>query len=74
MLNLQFTDDPQETYWQQWSVALFDPADPASVLAEVRACREALPDRFIRLTAFDLRRGRETPRLALFVQCPSEPG
>jgi ribulose-bisphosphate carboxylase small chain len=44
-------------------------------MAEVRACRAANPDAYVRLSAFDSTRGWETVRLSFLVQRPAdEPG
>jgi ribulose-bisphosphate carboxylase small chain len=51
---------------------MFDLRDPAGVMAEVVACREAHPNTYVRLNAFDSTRGFETTRLSFIVSRPSE--
>jgi ribulose-bisphosphate carboxylase small chain len=53
----------------------FDLADPAGVMADLRECRAAFPERYIRITAFDSTRGWETVRMSFIVGRPThEPG
>jgi ribulose-bisphosphate carboxylase small chain len=76
-LGIEFTDDPhpRNTYWEMWGQPMFDLRDAAGVMGELRACREATPERYIRINAFDATRGFETVRLSFIVQRPStEPG
>lgn len=76
-VSLELTDDPhpRNVFWDMWGLPMFDLADPAGVMRELRACREAFPDRYIRLNAFDARSGRETIVLSFLVQRPEqEPG
>jgi ribulose-bisphosphate carboxylase small chain len=49
--------------------------DTNVVLAEARACREAHPDHYVKLIAYDSSRGRQTTALSFIVNRPaSEPG
>lgn len=76
-VSLEFTDDPhpRNTYWEMWGMPMFDLRDAAGVMAEIRACREANPDVYVRVNAFDSTRGWETVRLSFLVQRPRhEPG
>ncbi|MBV1698886.1 MAG: ribulose bisphosphate carboxylase small subunit [Hyphomicrobiales bacterium] len=76
-VSVEFTDDvhPRNTYWEMWGIPMFDLRDAAGVMAEVRACREANPNVYVRVTAFDSTRGWETVRLSFLVQRPAnEPG
>lgn len=76
-VSIEFTDDPhpRNTYWEMWGMPMFDLHDAAGVMAELRACREAHPDIYIRINAFDSTRGWETVRLSFLVQRPkAEPG
>jgi ribulose-bisphosphate carboxylase small chain len=76
-VSIEFTDDPhpRNTYWEMWGMPMFDLRDAAGVMAEVRACREAHLDAYVRLSAFDSTRGWETVRLSFLVQRPDdEPG
>jgi ribulose-bisphosphate carboxylase small chain len=73
-LSVEFTDDPhpRNTYWEMWGMPMFDLADPAGVLMEVNACREAYPNCYIRLNAYDARLGRQTVVLSFLVGRPAE--
>jgi ribulose-bisphosphate carboxylase small chain len=71
-VNLEHTDDPdpRNTYWEMWGTAMFDLKDPAGVMYEWGECRTVSGDRYIRMTAFDASRGRESVRLSFIVNRP----
>ncbi|HAG74696.1 MAG TPA: ribulose bisphosphate carboxylase small subunit, partial [Thauera sp.] len=74
---IEFTDDPhpRNTYWNMWGLPMFDLRDPAGVMGELKACREAKPETYIRINAFDSTKGWETVRMSFIVQRPTaEPG
>jgi ribulose-bisphosphate carboxylase small chain len=73
-LGVEHTDDPhpRNTYWEMWGTPMFDLHDAAGVMQEVHLCRQAHPERYIRLNAFDSQRGFETVRLSFIVQRPAE--
>jgi len=73
-VSVEFTDDihPRNTYWEMWGNPMFDLRDAAGVMEEVRACRKANPNVYVRVTAFDSTRGWETVRLSFLVQRPAE--
>jgi ribulose-bisphosphate carboxylase small chain len=76
-LAVEFTDNPhpRNVYWEMWGLPIFDADDPGVVVAEVKRCREALPNQYIRLTANDARLGRQTTALSFIVnRPPEEPG
>ena len=78
-MSVEYTDDPhpRNSYWEMWGSPLFDlPADEAEVvLSDVRACREAHPDHYVKLIAYDSSLGRQTTALSFIVNRPSaEPG
>ena len=75
--SIEFTDDPhpRNTYWEMWGLPMFDLHDAAGVLQEVKACRAARPNHYIKVNAFDSTRGFETMRLSFIVNRPAdEPG
>ena len=75
--SVEFTDDPhpRNTYWEMWGNPMFDLKDPAGVMLEVNACREAYPQHYIRINAFDATNGVESLRLSFIVNRPDdEPG
>ena len=63
-MSLEYTDDPhpRNVYWEMWGLPMFDLKDAAGVLGELRECRKAHPDCYIKLNAFDSTRGFETMR------------
>jgi ribulose-bisphosphate carboxylase small chain len=73
-VSLEYTDDPhpRNTYWEMWGMPMFDLKDAAGVLAELRECRKAHGDCYIKLNAFDSTRGFETMRLSFMVHRPKE--
>ena len=76
-INVEFTDDPhpRNTYWEMWELPLFDLKDPAAIMFEVNACRNAYPNHYIKVNALDSTRGWETVRLSFIVNRPKhEPG
>ncbi|NVO16381.1 MAG: ribulose bisphosphate carboxylase small subunit [Rhodoplanes sp.] len=73
-VSLEHTDDPhpRNTYWDMWGTPMFDLKDAAGVMGELKACRTANPESYIRLSAFDSTRGWETVRLAFMVHRPEQ--
>ena len=73
-LGIEHTDDPhpRNTYWEMWGTPMFDLHDAAGVMQEVHLCRQAQPERYIRLNAFDSQLGFETVRLSFIVQRPAQ--
>ncbi len=76
-ISVELTDDPhpRNIYWELWGLPMFDLTDPRAALTEIQACREAFPNQYVKVSAFDNRKGRETIALSFLVQRPSnEPG
>jgi ribulose-bisphosphate carboxylase small chain len=75
-ISIELTDDPhpRNVFWELWGLPMFDVTDAAAVLDEVRACRAAFPHQFVKVSAFDSRKGRETTALSFTVQQPEDPG
>jgi len=74
---VEFTDDPhpRNNLWEMWGLPMFDIADAAAGLAEVRACRDAYPRHYVRISAYDASYGRQTTALTFIVhRPPAEPG
>ena len=74
-MSIEYTDDPhpRNAYWELWGLPVFDTKeeDSENILREVRAAREALPEHYIKVIAYDPRRGRQTTALAFIVNRPS---
>ncbi|HET8979319.1 MAG TPA: ribulose bisphosphate carboxylase small subunit [Solirubrobacteraceae bacterium] len=78
-MSVEYTDDPhpRNSYWEMWGLPMFDldVDDVEVVLREVRACREAHPDHYVKLSAYDSSLGRQTTALSFIVGRPvQEPG
>jgi ribulose-bisphosphate carboxylase small chain len=74
---VEFTDDPHPRHnlWEMWGLPMFDIADAAAGLAEIRACRAACPNHYVRVSAYDASYGRQTTALSFIVgRPPDEPG
>ena len=76
-LAIEHTDDPhpRNYYWTMWGAPMFDLRDPAGVMLELKGCREANPQAYIKVLAFDSSKGFESIRMCFMVQRPTnEPG
>ena len=76
-VSVEYTDDPhpRNVYWEMWGMPMFDLKDAAGALMEVKACRKAFPDHYIKVNAFDSTQGFESTRLSFIVNRPkNEPG
>ena len=73
-ISVEYTDDPhpRNSLWEMWGLPMFDLKDPAGVLLEVNACREAHPNAYVKVNAYDARLGRQTTALSFIVQRPTE--
>lgn len=71
-IGVEHTDDPhpRNTYWSMWGNPMFDLKDAAGVMIELKECRKAHPENYIRLNAFDSTRGFETVRMSFIVNRP----
>ena len=71
-VGVEYTDDPhpRNNLWEMWGMPMFDLRDAAGVMMEIKACRKAFPDHYIRVNAFDSTRGFETVRLSFIVNRP----
>ena len=72
--SVEYTDDPhpRNTYWEMFGMPMFDLQDAAGVLQELRECRQAFPQHYIRLMAFDSTRGVESIAMSFIVNRPAE--
>jgi ribulose-bisphosphate carboxylase small chain len=74
-MSIEYTDDPhpRNSLWELWGLPLFDtkPEDADNVMREVRAAREAFPESYIKLIAYDPSYGRQTTALAIMVNRPT---
>ena len=74
-LSIEYTDDPhpRNAYWEMWGLPVFDTKveDSEHIMREVRAAREAFPENYVKVIAYDPTRGRQTTALALIVNRPT---
>jgi ribulose-bisphosphate carboxylase small chain len=78
-LSIEHTDDPhpRNSYWHMWGQPMFDLGidETEVVLREVRGCREAFGQQYIKVAAYDASLGRQTTALSFIVNRPAdEPG
>jgi ribulose-bisphosphate carboxylase small chain len=78
-MSVEYTDDPhpRNAYWEMWAPPHFDleVGESDVVLRELRACREAHPEHYVKLNAYDASLGRQTTALSFIVGRPThEPG
>ena len=72
-IGVEWTDDPhpRNMYWEMWYQPRFGVERPEQVLDMVRACREAHPNSYVAVTAFQSTRHRQGIMLHIVVQRPS---
>ncbi len=74
---IEHTSDPhpRNVYWNMWGNPMFDLRDAAGVMMELKACRAEHNDEYIKIIAFDSRKGWESVRMSFIVNRPAfEPG
>lgn len=78
-ISVEHTDDPhpRNAYWDMWNLPLFDlePQNAGAALREVLGCRDAFPNHYVKVLAYDARKTRQTTALSFIVgRPPEEPG
>ncbi|GAC1444695.1 MAG: ribulose bisphosphate carboxylase small subunit [Chloroflexota bacterium] len=76
-LNVEYTSDPhpRNTYWEMWGMPMFDLHDPAGIMDEINSCRRAHSNEYVRVSAYDRSKGRQTVALSFVVNRPEyDPG
>ncbi len=76
---VEYTDDPhpRNTYWEMWGQPLFDLSEGEVGIATsaVAECRQANPEHYVKVVAYDRSLGRQTTALSFIVNRPAdEPG
>jgi ribulose-bisphosphate carboxylase small chain len=76
---VEYTDDPhpRNGLWEMWSPPMFDLTEDESdvPMRDVRACREAHPNLYVKVVAYDRSLGRQTSAMSFIVNRPAvEPG
>src|SRR5262249_20265882 len=74
-ISIEYTDDihPRNAYWEMWGLPVFDTKveDTENLMREIRAAREAFPEHYVKVIAYDSTRGRQTTALAFIVNRPT---
>jgi ribulose-bisphosphate carboxylase small chain len=74
-ISIEYTDDahPRNAYWELWGLPAFDTKveDAENIMREVRAAREAFPEHYVKVIAYDPSYTRQTTALAFIVNRPS---
>ena len=76
-ISIEYTDDPhpRNNYWEMWGLPMFDIKDAAGIMDEVKRCRDAHGEKYIKINAYDARYGRQTTALSFIINRPKhEPG
>jgi len=73
-LAVEFTDDPhpRNCLWEMWDLPMFDIKDASAVVFEMNKCREAYPNHYIKIVAYDPHPNRQTTGLDFIVHRPAE--
>ncbi len=71
-VSIEHSDDPhpRNAYWEMWGEPMSDFHDASTVMGEVKACRVAHAQRYVRVVAIDGSRGRERVRIAFLAHRP----
>ncbi len=76
-VSVEYTDDPhpRSSYWEMWGPPLFDLEEPSQLMRELASCRDAFPNGYIKVNAYDSSLGRQSLMLSFIVNRPAdEPG
>jgi ribulose-bisphosphate carboxylase small chain len=76
-IGIEYTSDPhpRNVYWSMFGNPMFDLRDPAGVMMELDSCRAEHPGKYVKVVAFDSKKGWESVRMSFVVQRPAfEPG
>jgi len=76
---VEYTDDPhpRNSLWEMWGMPRFDlPLEEVdTAMGDIRDAREAHPDAYVKVVAYDRSLGRQTTALSIIVGRPEhEPG
>ncbi len=73
---VEYTDDPhpRNSFWEMWKQPEFDlePGEADVAMRDVAACREAYPNHYVKVVAYDSSLGRQTSALSFMVNRPAE--
>ena len=75
-ITVEYTDDPhpRNNFWEMWKQPEFDlePNEADVAMRDVNACREAYPNHYVKVVAYDSSLGRQTSALSFIVNRPAE--
>ena len=71
-LEYSYDPHPRNTYWEMWGNTMFDLSDVMGVMMEFVDWRNAHPEAYIRIQAFDNTRGWETVMTSFIVNRPRD--
>jgi ribulose-bisphosphate carboxylase small chain len=73
-IGIEYTDDPhpRNTYWDMWGHPMFDLRDAKGAMMELDECRKAHGDKYIRINAFEDKRGIESVQMSFIVNRPKD--
>jgi ribulose-bisphosphate carboxylase small chain len=71
-ISVESTSEPRpgNNLWDMWGLPMFGLRDPAGALHEINECRKAYPGRYIQVSAYDSRHGRQTTAISFLVNRP----
>ena len=71
-ISVESTSEPRpgNNLWDMWGLPMFGLRDPVGALHEINECRKAYPGRYIRVSAYDSRHGRQTTAISFLVNRP----
>ncbi len=73
---VEYTDDPhpRNNLWEMWKAPAFDlePDEAGEAVKDVVACREAYPNHYVKVVAYDPSLGRQTSAMSFIVNRPAE--
>jgi ribulose-bisphosphate carboxylase small chain len=74
-VSIEYTDDPhpRNAYWEMWGLPHFDVGleETEIILREIRAAREAFPEYYIKVLAYDPTYTRQTTAMSFIVNRPA---
>jgi len=73
-VSIEHTDDPhpRNVYWEMWGLPMFEMKSLDEVMFQVKECREAFSNHYIKLNGYDRTKGRQTTTLSFIVHRPKE--
>lgn len=72
-VSVEHTDNPhpRNVYWHMWGLPLFDLDQPDGVMSVINECRDANPNDYVRVLAYDSKLGRQSTAMHFLVQRPA---